>query len=224
MGSGRKRALVRHVGGAFIVAGAIALVAACTAYGEDGSGDGDGRDGGASRKDASTLSSPGEDGSSTTPPPPPPPPDDSGVPVDLPDCPPCPSGATCIASGCKGPNITTTSCSAPFDLPTGGTLTVFVCSGGETTNLAGACNGGGTLVAAAFRLGAKTNENWTIAGKGAKWFAATNCGSSGPNCNGGNSTAGFGNAQSDYIGTSTIVAGTQAPLSGCAEVSVRATK
>lgn len=206
--------------------GVLLVMVACSTYGEDQSNAGrtSGRVDGDGDGDDDTPPS----GTPTPPPTTSPPPSsgsDASITDNLPDCPPCPAGATCIAAGCKGTNITSTTCDAPFAMPDANTtITAFVCSGGQETTLAAICHGGGTKIGAAFRLGTSTTQKWTISGKGVHWYVATNCGTSGPACHGGNSSGAFGNAQGDYIGSSTLVVGTEDAVSGCVQVDVRMTK
>lgn len=124
----------------------VAIVVACTTYGEDTRVDRD--------LDASTGT--GTESPTPTPPPPgtgtsppPPPTGDSGPSGGA--CPACPStAATCVAAGCTGQ--TPASCETPAGF-SGSTLTATLCPGAPTTTVKsnGLCTGA-TLPAVSFTL------------------------------------------------------------------------
>lgn len=129
------------------VASSVAIVVACSAYGE-GSGE-------TKTPDAGDEPPPPPPTGSITPPPPPS--GDSGPTGEA--CPPCPASATCVAAGCTGHEQAV--CDAPkmVDAPTTFTVTVCADAPKATLEALGPCEPG-ALPAASFRLG--SGPAWTI--------------------------------------------------------------
>ena len=198
----------------------VALVVACSTYGEEdviGTPDAGSSSSSGGSSSGSTSSSGGTSSSGST--------TDGSVVADAADdaqtfsetCPPC--SGTCLASCCNGagPN---NACNKPYDVTAAMTLIVFACPEGPTVTLPNqpACGNGGAKHGALLRLG-NAPTKWNVKASGTNPFVV------GGDCNAITSgSCSSSQAVRDFNPLLTIFVGTTSTgIQSCVQISVELT-
>jgi hypothetical protein len=199
----------------------VAMLVACSSYGEDSNSAPDGsaptRDGGGGTSETGS------------------PPTDGAVPMDAADeerqvadasppsygvaCPSCPAGSTCFASGCDGAAKTST-CGSPIEITMDTSFVAFVCPDGPTINLPQTCVPGatpGVKHILPIRLGNTPSNKWRVSVSA----AASNSFLAGGSCTTINSCAG-GTSGTDrsFAALTLVMIGTTNQITSCVQLNV----